>query len=139
MRRSLTPKPRVITPPFVAIEGYGRDSSFTEHRFDKADFVSDDKGTKTTVAGHLIRVTYSIRDKTYGGWPYLLNSLQEELEEIQRQIEGVQILNQQTDGQCHDPLFTVRFQKGNTPVWVAVSCQDEQYAVTVVEEQAFHH
>ena len=126
--------------PFVAVQGYQRDD-YIEHRFDKAVFVSDDKGTKTTISGHYIKVWYKLRDQTYGGDPYLLNSLQEQL----RAIQGAQTLNQtdrctQSD-ESYNPVLTVRFQKDNTPVWVAVSCSigpnSGYYSVTVVEEQPF--
>ena len=129
-------------PPFVAVQGYQR-TDFVEHRFDKAVFVSDDKGTKTTVAGHLIYVEYTLKDPTAGGDLYLISSLQEQL----RAIQDAQILNQADTcpggsiqmGVTEQPVLTVRFQKGNTPVWVAVSCRNAYYSVTVVEEQAFHH
>jgi len=127
-------------PPFVTIQGYQR-TDFLEDRFDKAVFLSDDNGTKTTVAGYLIQAIYRLRDPTYGGDPYLYSSLQEQVKAIQ----GAQILNQ-TDrctgsggAEPYNASLTVRFQKGNTPVWVAVSCLSSfGYGVTVVEEQAFH-
>jgi hypothetical protein len=122
--------------PFVAVEGYQRDE-FTEHKFDKAVFVSDDKGKKTTVAGYFFKIQYRLTDPTAGGDTYLLSSLQAQV----GAIKGAQILNQ-TDS-CNgwysdQAALTVRFQKGNTPVWVAFSCGNGNYIVTVVEEQAFH-
>jgi hypothetical protein len=126
--------------PFVTVQGYER-IEFTEHRFDKAVFVSDDKGTKTTVAGHFFNIKYRLTDPTAGGDPYLLSSLQEQV----KQIQGAQILNQTdrcgSDNPSNNPVLTVRFQKGNIPVWVAVNCDGwlgGAYYVTVVEEQAFH-
>jgi hypothetical protein len=65
-------------PPFVTIDGYER-SNFIEHRFDKAVFVSDDQGTKTTVAGHYISVEYRLKDPIDAGDAYLLSSLQEQV------------------------------------------------------------
>ena len=129
-------------PPFVAVEGYQR-TDFVEHRFDKAVFLSDDKGTKTTVAGHLIYVEYTLKDPTAGGDLYLVSSLQEQL----RAIKDAQILNQSDRcpggsiqiGVTERPVLTIRFNKNNNPVWVAISCRDPYYSVTVVEEQAFHH
>jgi hypothetical protein len=130
-------------PPFLAIEGYQR-NDFIEHRFDKAEFLSDDKGTKTTVAGHFFRISYRLTDATAAGEPYLLNSLQEQLKTIHAEV-----LNQHDNcpaGNLDYPenaVFTVRFARNNIPVWVAITCSTGasggDYRVTVVEEQAFHH
>lgn len=126
-------------PPFLTIEGYHR-TDFTERRFDEAVFVSDDTGTKTAVAGHRIKVEYRLNDETYGGDLYFFSSWKEQLRDIQKQIQGLQILYQVNN--CRgggQPVLTVRFQKGDTPVWVAVECWSDGYNVTAVEEQAFHH
>ena len=132
-------------PPFVAVEGFQR-TTFTEHRFDKAAFLSDDKGTQTTIAGHYFYIGYRLNDPTAGSDPYLLSSFQEQLESFKRKIQKVEVLNKTdrcygtVDFASYNAVLTVRFQKGNTPVWVAVSCNSGiGYGVTVVEEQAFHH
>jgi hypothetical protein len=125
--------------PFVAVQGYTR-TGFTEHIFDEHQFVTDDNGTKTTVDGHLILTEYRIADQTYGGELYLRKSLQEQLEEQLKEFPKTQVLVH--NDKClagSAPLFTVRFQKGYTPVWVEVYCSDDFYRVNVAEEQAFHH
>lgn len=128
-------------PPFVAVNGYQR-SDFLDHRFDKAVFLSDDKGTKTTVAGHLIYNAYELKDPTYGGDPYLINSLQEQV----KSIPGAQVLNEDDSRKINGvgvpatpyAFLTIRFQKDNIPVWVAMVRAGDEYGITVVEEQAFH-
>jgi hypothetical protein len=136
-------------PSFLAIDGYER-SYFNEHRFDKAVFLSDDKGTKTIVAGHFFEIGYKLKDPTAGGDPYLLNSLQEQLKTIHAEV-----LNRHDkcpmsgyldppgynyDKYQGNPVLTARFERNNIPVWVAITCNtSEWYFVTVVEEQPFHH
>lgn len=127
--------------PFVTIQGYQR-SEFTEHRFDEAQFLSNDKGTKTTVDGHLTIVRYGLADETYGGEIYLRKSLQEQLDEQLKKFPKTQILyntNECTQDNPWAPLFTIRFENGNIPVWVQVDCTYKGYRVIVLEEQAFHH
>jgi hypothetical protein len=137
-------------PSFLAIDGYER-SYFVEHRFDEAVFLSDDKGTKTTVAGHFFEIGYELKDPTAGGDPYLLNSLLEQFKTIHAEVLnrrdncprlGHSFPPNRYDNYLETPVLTVRFERNNIPVWVAITCQtlgSDWYFATVVEEQPFHH
>jgi hypothetical protein len=126
--------------PFTRIDGFDI-TSYSDHRFDSSNFVTDESGKQTRVEGRRIQIEYRAKDsQSYISELELKRTLESQANSVKADI-----LYDKAEGSCNsdEEMFVARVQHNGIPVWIAFSCSGQSDAVrwigvNVIEERPFH-